>query len=123
MVALRVVDALAAQELHELLVGRAGAPAERMTRAQGYLVPAVQRASRIPPGHPEGFLEAFANVYANAMRTMAARIAGEAPDPLDLDFPTVEDGARGVHFVLAAVESARRGGVWVDAAYEPPGGA
>ncbi|GJG86362.1 oxidoreductase [Gemmatimonadetes bacterium T265] len=106
---------------NELWVRRAGAPAELWTRAQSYLAPAAQRACRLPPGHPEGFLEAFANVYANALRTMAARAAGDAPDPLDLDFPTVGDGARGVHFLLAAVESARRGGAWVDAAYAPPG--
>lgn len=109
------------QRCNELWLRRPGAPAERWTRAQPYLAPAALRACRLPPGHPEGFLEAFANVYANAMRTMRARIAGEAPDPLDLDFPTVWDGARGVHFLLAAVESARRGGVWVDAAYAPPG--
>ena len=106
---------------NELWVRRPGAPAELWTRAQEYLAPAARRACRIPPGHPEGFLEAFANVYANAMRTMAARAAGEVPDPLDLDFPTAEDGARGVHFLLTAVESARRGGVWVDAEYQPPG--
>ena len=105
---------------NELWVRRPDAPAERWTRGQPYLAPAAQRAARIPAGHPEGFLEAFANVYANAMRTMRARAAGEAPDPLDLDFPTVEDGARGVHFLLASVRSAAAGGVWVDATYEPP---
>lgn len=109
------------QRCNELWVRRPGAPAELWTRAQGYLAPAAQRACRLPPGHPEGFLEAFANVYANALRTMRARLVGEAPDPLDLDFPTVGDGARGVHFLLAAVESAGRGGVWVDAGYAPPG--
>ncbi len=107
---------------NELWVRRPDAPAERWTRAQPYLAPAAQRAARIPAGHPEGFLEAFANVYANAMRTMRARRAGEAPDPLDLDFPTVQDGARGVHFLLASVRSAAAGGVWVDASYEPPHG-
>ena len=105
---------------NELWVRRPDAPGERWTRAQAYLAPAALRASRIPPGHPEGFLEAFANVYANALRTMRARAVGEAPDPLDLDFPTVGDGARGVHFLLAAVRSAQAGGTWVDARYEPP---
>ena len=105
---------------NELWVRRPDAPAERWTRAQPYLAPAALRASRIPPGHPEGFLEAFANVYANALRTMRARAAGEPPDPLDLDYPTVGDGARGVHFLLSAVKSAQAGGVWVDATYEPP---
>ncbi len=108
---------------NELWLKRPDAPAELWSRGQSYLAPAALRAGRIPPGHPEGFLEAFANVYANAMRTMAARRSGDEENPLDLDFPTAADGARGVHFLLAAVDSARRGGVWVDAAYEPPGAA
>ncbi len=85
-------------------------------RGHDYLAPAAQHASRIPPGHPEAFNEAFSNVYSNALRTIGARIAGEEPDPLDLDFPTVEDGARGVHFILTALESGRQEG-WVDASY------
>ncbi len=104
-----------------LHVRRAGRPAEVWTRAQPYLAPAARRAARIPAGHPEAFLEAFANVYANAIRTIRAVDAGRAPDPLDLDFPTAQDGARGVHFVEAAVRSARAGAAWVDAAYTPPG--
>ena len=78
--------------------------------------------TRVPPGHPEAFFEAFANVYARALRTIAARVAGEAPDPLDLDFPTAADGAIGVHFIETAVRSGRAGGAWMDAAYTPPGG-
>ena len=88
-------------------------------RGHADLAEAAQRATRLPPGHPEAFNEAFANVYANALRTIAARKAGEEPDPLDLDFPSVEDGARGVHFILTAVESGRQEG-WVDASYTPP---
>lgn len=105
-----------------LTVKRAGRPSEVWTRGQPYLAEAARRAARIPSGHPEGFLEAFANVYANAIRTIQARDAGRTPDPLDLDFPTAQDGARGVHFVETAVESARAGAAWVDAAYTPPGG-
>jgi predicted dehydrogenase len=104
-----------------LTVKRAGRPSEVWTRGQGYLDAAAQRAGRIPSGHPEGFHEAFANVYANAMRTIRALDAGRTPDPLDLDFPTAQDGARGVHFVETAVRSSRAGAVWVDAAYTPPG--
>ena len=90
-----------------------------LTRGGPGLDAAAQRASRLPAGHPEGFVEAFANVYAHAMRTIAASVAGEPPDPLDLDFPTVQDGARGVHFVHAALRSSAEGG-WVDATYTPP---
>ena len=88
-------------------------------RGHDDLAPAARHATRLPSGHPEAFNEAFANVYGNALRTVSARLAGEDPDPLDLDFPTVEDGARGVHFILTALESGRREG-WVDASYTPP---
>jgi len=95
-------------------------PAVALRRGHEYLHPAAIPASRLPPGHPEGFIEAFANVYRNAGRTVAAVAAGRAPEPLDLDFPTVYDGARGVHFLGRAVESAELGD-WVDARYTPPG--
>jgi predicted dehydrogenase len=88
-------------------------------RGHADLSEAAQHASRLPPGHPEAFNEAFANVYSNALRTIAARAAGDEPDPLDLDFPTVEDGARGVHFILTALESGEQE-AWVDASYTPP---
>jgi hypothetical protein len=52
------------------------------------------------------------------IRTIGARLAGETPDPLDLDFPTVEDGARGVHFIHTAVRSGRER-AWVDARWTP----
>ena len=89
-------------------------------RGHDDLAPAARHATRLPPGHPEAFFEAFANVYANALRTISARRDGREPAPLDLDFPTVEDGARGVHFILTALESGRRE-AWVDARYSPPG--
>lgn len=94
-------------------------PAERLSRGNDYLSPEARHATRLPPGHPEGFLEAFANIYRSAGRCMAAAIAGEEPDPLDTDYPTVQDGARGVHFIHRAIESGRTQS-WVDAVYTPP---
>ena len=88
-------------------------------RGNDYLEPIAWHNTRLPSGHPEAFLEAFANVYVNAGRTVAARIAGEAPTAFDMDFPDVRDSARGVHFIHAALESGRRR-AWVDAAYTPP---
>ena len=79
----------------------------------------AQRYSRLPPGHPEGFIEGFANLYQNAVRTIEAHKAGDHPSTADLDFPTVWDGARGVHLIERALESTRLGG-WVDARYTPP---
>jgi predicted dehydrogenase len=95
-------------------------PAEVYRRGNEYLDPIVRHNSRLPFGHPEGFIEAFANVYRNAGRTMAARLADEAPGDFDTDFPTVQDGARGVHFIHKAVESGKTR-TWVDATYTPPG--
>ena len=94
-------------------------PEEILKRGNPYLGEAAQYNTRIPSGHPEAFLEAFANIYRNAGRTIAARIAGETPSDLDLDFPTVQDGAVGVHFIHTAVASSRERS-WVDATYQPP---
>ena len=94
-------------------------PEQVLKRGNDYLAPATQHASRLPSGHPEAFLEAFANIYVHASRTIAAKIAGDAVDPLDTDFPTVQDGARGVHFILTALESGRQR-AWVDASYTAP---
>lgn len=90
-------------------------PQETWTRGQAGVAarsPAAARATRLPAGHPEGFLEAFTNVYANACDTIRARLAGEPPDPLALDFPTVDDGLRGMLLVEAAVRSARSARKW-----------
>lgn len=94
-------------------------PAERLSRGNAYLSPESLHATRLPPGHPEGFIEAFANIYRSAARCIAATLEGGEPDPLDTDYPTVQDGARGVHFIHRAIESGRER-IWVDAAYTPP---
>lgn len=67
---------------------------------------AAQRASRLPPGHPEGFIEAFANVYLGIAATIRAHEQGVEADPLAADFPGLRDGVRGVRFVEAVVASA-----------------
>jgi predicted dehydrogenase len=94
-------------------------------RGESYLCDAAKAATRLPPGHPEAFIEAFANVYrgfANALRRSASKplapgFAGGETAPgraiPDLDFPTVEDGVRGVRFIHAAVNSSRAGAVWI----------
>jgi predicted dehydrogenase len=87
---------------------------ELLTRGRPGLSPAAERATRVALGHPEGYLEAFANLYADAAEAIVARRTGRTPDPLALDSPTVLDGARGVRFVEAAAESSLAGGRWTD---------
>ena len=90
-------------------------PEEIWRRGQPHVAdrsPAAARATRLPSGHPEGFIEAFANVYANVCDTISARLLGEEPDPLALDYPTVEDGLRGMLFIDAAIRSARSAEKW-----------
>ena len=94
-------------------------PEEVFKRGNDYLADVAKHNTRLPFGHPEAFIEAFANIYVNAARTIAARIAGEEPGEFDTDFPTVEDGAVGVHFIHTAVKSGKEG-TWVDASYTPP---
>jgi predicted dehydrogenase len=101
------------EDPNHLLYRRIGGFPEIMTRGRPGLSAAAQRATRVALGHPEGYFEAFANLYSDAAAAIVARRTGAAPDPL-LDFPTVEDGARGVRFVEAAVESNRHGGRWTD---------
>jgi predicted dehydrogenase len=103
--------------LHLLYADR---PSEVHKRGNDYLEPVTRHNTRTPFGHTEGFIEAFANVYVNAIRTIAARAAEEEPGEFDTDFPTVQDGARGVHFIHKAIESGKSQG-WVDVRYTPPG--
>lgn len=74
---------------------------------------AAARGTRLPSGHPEAFIEAFANNYCNFADTIRASIEHRKPDPLALDFPKVSDGVRGMQFIEAVVKSAKKGAVWV----------
>jgi predicted dehydrogenase len=70
-------------------------------------------ASRLPSGHPEGFIEAFANLYRGVAEHLHAERTDSAPAGLALQLPLAEDGRRGVRFVEACVESARTGSTWI----------
>lgn len=89
-----------------------GAPAQVRTPNGPGTFPLAARSSRIVAGHPEGFHEAFANLYSDAADAMAARRTGQAPDPLSLFFPSAYDGLQGLRFVTAAVASSANQGVW-----------
>ena len=88
-------------------------PAQTFTSNGAGIHPAAARVSRIGKGHPEGFHEAFANIYSDAAEAIVARRAGTEPDPLAMTFPTATDGVIGLAFVEAAIESSDAGGVWV----------
>ena len=98
---------------------RLGAPRRMLSRGGPGLKPAAERASRIAIGHPEGYQEAFANLYCDVAEAVAARLTGTPADPLALDFPSVEDGARGMAFIMAAKASAEAGGVRTDCRLSP----
>jgi predicted dehydrogenase len=100
----------------------AGAPERVLTRGSDYLCGEALAASRVPPGHPEGFIEAFANLYAGVAAAIRRRRAGAEPEEPELDFPTVYDGARSVHFIEKTVESSRSEKKWTTARWRAPGG-
>ena len=79
----------------------------------GTLSERARAHTRLPGGHPEGFIEAFANLYRNVARTVRSAEAGEAPPAFAADFPGVDAGVRGVRFIHAAVESGGEGR-WVE---------
>jgi len=89
-----------------------GRPRQMITRNGSGADGASRRVSRIPAGHPEGYLEAFANIYAEAARAIRSARNGTARD-LDVVFPTVEDGVEGIAFVDACVRSSAGGASWI----------
>lgn len=90
-------------------------PTRILLRAGAGSLPAATSIARTPAGHPEGYLEGFAQIYRDAADRIAARLDGR-PAPADAPLPTVEDGLRGVRFIHGAVESSRRNAAWVSLA-------
>ena len=89
-----------------------GAPKRKITRNGAGAGEAAARMSRIPPGHPEGYLEGFANIYSEAADAIEAHRAGTAV-PGEVTYPTVQDGLKGVQFIDACVRSSKRNAAWV----------
>ncbi|MCP3382194.1 Gfo/Idh/MocA family oxidoreductase [Bradyrhizobium sp. CCGUVB4N] len=89
-----------------------GQPKRLVTRGGSGALQEATRVTRIPSGHPEGYLEGFATIYAEAARAIRAARAGDKPDP-QVIFPTVEDGLAGVKFIDAALRSSACKGTWV----------
>lgn len=103
-----------AQEEPDLLrFTRLGEPAQLLRRGGTGLSPAAHAATRIPAGHPEGYLEGFAQIYANAADLISAHKAQEPPPASAAFLPNVRDGVDGVRFIEAAVRSAASDGRWI----------
>src|SRR5688572_7413080 len=90
-----------------------GKPRQLITRGGAGSGKAAARVTRLPPGHPEGYLEGFANIYAEVARAIKARRNGKKSWDKAIQFPGLEDGAQGVAFIEAAVKSSRANGRWI----------
>jgi len=97
-----------------LEVYRYGEPRQTMSRANDYLSEAARESTRIPTGHPEGYLEAFATIYCDVVVAIRRHIDGNPMKTDEYKFPTVYDGLRGMQFICKAVESSDKGAVWVE---------
>ena len=99
-------------EPNTLLVKWLDRPTQMMRTGVADLHPAAQAAQRIPAGHPEGYLEAFGNIYKNFAKCLQARLAGKEVDEIYRDFPKVSDGVRGMHFIERVVASSNSDEKW-----------
>lgn len=97
-----------------LKVAYIGKPTEILSRGRDALYPRAAQNSRIPGGHPEGYFEAFANVYSAFANALIKKNAGETLTDDDLDFPTVQQGIDGVKFIGKCVESSQKGAAWLE---------
>jgi predicted dehydrogenase len=100
------------EDTNTLLVKWLDKPVEIYRAGSGYLDSFASHNCRTPAGHPEGFLEAFANLYRNFALTVRARIKGETPKPEWLDFPGVDEGIRGMAFIENIIESGKSETKW-----------
>ncbi|ULQ55921.1 Gfo/Idh/MocA family oxidoreductase [Flavihumibacter rivuli] len=101
------------QEPNTLLVKWYDKPMEVRRAGQGYLSAIAKQNTRTPGGHPEGYLEAFANLYRNFTQTLAARMEGGSVDASVVEFPSVNEGIRGMAFIENVVRSNESGEKWV----------
>ncbi|MDI6401373.1 Gfo/Idh/MocA family oxidoreductase [Balneolaceae bacterium ANBcel3] len=103
------------QEPNTLIVKQLDGPAQIYRAGAnhgGYLSSSAMYNTRVPGGHPEGYIEAFANIYRNVASTLRAVSAGRKPTPDEADFPSVEDGLRGMRFVEAVIASSNSRQKW-----------
>ncbi len=102
------------EDANTLLLRWLDKPAEVLRAGTGYLSSFAAHNTRTPAGHPEGYLEAFANHYRNFALCVQAQIKGEQPKPEWLDFPGIEDGVRGMAFIETVIKSGKNDQKWID---------
>lgn len=100
------------KEPNTLLVKWIDQPMQVYRTACGYLSAEALAAGRTPPAHPEGYLEAFANIYKNFASHIRAVEDGTEPDAIAADYPKIEDGIRGMAFIEAVVQSSKNNASW-----------
>jgi predicted dehydrogenase len=102
------------EEPNKMFVRCNGQPHKMYTRAGGpYLSPVAAASGRTPSGHPEGYLEAFANIYTAAYDDMARRASGQKFETQATLYPNIADGVDGMNFITQAVASSNNGGQWL----------
>ncbi|MBS1749140.1 MAG: Gfo/Idh/MocA family oxidoreductase [Bacteroidetes bacterium] len=104
----------AQQEPNSLLIKWLDKPTEIYRTGGGYLSSFAKHNTRVPAGHPEGYLEAFGNIYRNFALTLSAKLDGTKPTEEMLDFPTAADGVRGMAFIDSVVKSNTSNEKWTD---------
>jgi predicted dehydrogenase len=97
---------------NELIVKFAEKPREVWRRGNTYNGPEAAKYTRLPFGHPEAFIEAFANVYLSAAEAITDHLTGAYPRAGGYDFPTIDDGVEGMAFIEAAVASSKANAAW-----------
>lgn len=96
-----------------LEVNYLGKPGTVLSRGRDELFSSAEETVRLPAGHPEGFYEAFANIYRNFLAALGEKKSGSDVDPEDFDYPSVHAGVQGVKFINACVDSSESGSEWV----------
>ncbi len=115
---IRVYGEIGGLEWHQmhpnsLIVKWLDQPKQIYRTGVGELYPETQLHTRLPPGHPEGYLEAFANIYRNFAKCILARVEGYQVDEYYLDFPDIDDGVRGMEFIYKVIESGQSNEKWL----------
>lgn len=97
-----------------LVVSKIGEPTVKLSRGRDGFYPNAQKYSRIPSGHPEGYFEAFANIYTTFIKALYKIKNGQTPAPEEMDFPTIDMGIDGVRFINKCVDSSENKSAWTN---------